>query len=283
LFVSGVVLANASLDIAFHDKHFFLFSVFTMLLIDIKNSNVKIDNKIYNNEYIKMFWVGLMDGQGNIQVNHKRKKSLEYRFIIKLNNLKSNYNMLINIAKTIGGNVWIVNNNKEVIWVIDKKETVINTIDIFVKYPPLTSRLDCQLQFLKVCLKDNSVSNYLNKRHLKYNVQSTIIKNLNKNFTIPYYFPAWLSGFIEAEGCFSIRIKGNHSFSIGQKNDYYLLNSIKNFFNLSNNIGNPYKTFYSVETYKKEILNKIISHCILYPLLGEKSKSLDKFIKVFHK
>jgi hypothetical protein len=105
LFVSGVVLANASLDIAFHDKHFFLFSVFTMLLIDIKNSNVKIDNKIYNNEYIKMFWVGLMDGQGNIQVNHKRKKSLEYRFIIKLNNLKSNYNMLINIAKTIGGNV----------------------------------------------------------------------------------------------------------------------------------------------------------------------------------
>lgn len=42
-----------------------------------------------------------MDGNGNIQININKKK-LEYRFIIKLNSLKSNYNMLISIAKTIG-------------------------------------------------------------------------------------------------------------------------------------------------------------------------------------
>ena len=29
-----------------------------------------------NNEYIKMFWVGLMDGDGSIQVNHWRYQSL---------------------------------------------------------------------------------------------------------------------------------------------------------------------------------------------------------------
>jgi heme/copper-type cytochrome/quinol oxidase subunit 1 len=44
--VTGVVLANAGLDIALHDR-------------------LKKDP-----DYIKKFWVGLMDGDGSIQVNH---------------------------------------------------------------------------------------------------------------------------------------------------------------------------------------------------------------------
>jgi hypothetical protein len=48
-----------------------------------------------------------MDGDGSIQVNHCRKQSLQYRLIIKLSKLKSNYNMLVKIAKVIGGTVRI--------------------------------------------------------------------------------------------------------------------------------------------------------------------------------
>lgn len=77
-------------------------------------ANASYNNDINNlvsfidkNEYIKMFWVGLMDGDGSIQVNHWRKKNLQYRLIIKLSNLESNYNMLILIAKVIGGTVRI--------------------------------------------------------------------------------------------------------------------------------------------------------------------------------
>jgi hypothetical protein len=29
-----------------------------------------VDSKVSSDEYIKMFWVGLMDGDGSIQVNH---------------------------------------------------------------------------------------------------------------------------------------------------------------------------------------------------------------------
>ncbi|AFM82518.1 Dod COI i15 grp IB protein (mitochondrion) [Aspergillus oryzae 100-8] len=179
-----------------------------------------------------------MDGNGNIQINHFRKKSLQYRLIIKLNYNKLNYNMLIEIAKVIG---------------VDEKKKIFNCVEIFEKYSPLTSRLICQLNFLKVCLKDTSVNNYL----------------LNRN----------LNGFIEAKGCFLIRENGNHSFSIKMNDDYYLLNIIKNFFSVSVKIKNPSKTFYLLEIYKKETLNYIISHCKLYPLLGNKSKSLDIFIK----
>lgn len=238
-----------------------------------------------NDEYIKMFWVGLMDGDGSIQVNHWRKKSLQYRLIIKLSYLESNYNMLLKIAKAIGGTVRIVNNNKEVIWVVDKKETIIKIINLFSVYPPLTSRLTCQLEFLQVCLNNDSVIDYLINRKLKYNNQLNIIKQFSLNNVIPSYYPSWLSGFIEAEGCFSVRVNENHSFSIGQNDDFYLLEGIKNFFNLSVMVRNPTryatKNFFVIESYKKETLDRIISHCTNYPLLGAKSQSLDKFIKAF--
>jgi hypothetical protein len=280
--LSGVVLANASLDIAFHDKHLVLFSI-TIILFTLAVNSIKIENKANNAEYIKMFWVGLMDGDGSIQVNHWRMKSLQYRLIIKLSNLESNYNMLLNIARTIGGIVRIVNNKKEVIWVVDKKETILDIINIFSVYPPLTSRLICQLEFLKVCLKNNSVKDYLNNRKLKYNNQLKVIKQFSINNTMPSYFPSWLSGFIEAEGCFSVRISKNHSFSIGQNDDFYLLENIKVFFNLSVMVRNPHKKFFIIESYKKETLYRIINHCTNYPLLGEKNQSLDKLIKAFQK
>jgi len=40
-----------------------------------------VDSKVSSDEYIKMFWVGLMDGDGSIQVNHWLKKSLQYRLV----------------------------------------------------------------------------------------------------------------------------------------------------------------------------------------------------------
>jgi heme/copper-type cytochrome/quinol oxidase subunit 1 len=52
--LSGVVLANASLDIAFHDKHLVLFSMTTILFILIVN-NLKLESKTNNTEYIQMF------------------------------------------------------------------------------------------------------------------------------------------------------------------------------------------------------------------------------------
>lgn len=220
-----------------------------------------------------------MDGDGSIQVNHWRKKYLQYRLIIKLNNLNHNYDMLIKIAKVIGGTVRVVNTNKEVIWVVNKKETVIKIIDIFTFYPPLTSRLICQLKLLKVCLIENSINNYLINRNLKYNDQLNIVKH-NSNYIIPNYFPSWLSGFIEAEGCFTIRASKNHFFSIGHNDDYYIIQAIKTFFSLSVMVRNSNKNFYSIETYKKETLNTIISHCMCYPLLGEKLNSLKNFVKV---
>ena len=296
--LSGVVLANASLDIAFHDTVFIvLFSInilnyfFTLisnkdsLSINVQAINDNLNDLTLNkevfehNEYIKMFWVGLMDGDGSIQVNHWRKQSLQYRLIIKLSNIQSNYNMLVQIAKIIGGTVRVTGKGKDVIWVVNKKEEVEEIIKIYDTYPPLTSNKLCQLAFLKRCLSHTSVETYLLKRDFKYYLQLKIIKYNNNNFKIPSYFKGWLSGFIEAEGCFSVRKFNNHSFSIGQNDDFYLIEAIKLYFEATNKVRNPYGKFYIVEIYKKETLLKIIHHCTNYPLLGEKLESLKKFDK----
>ena len=278
--VSGVILANASLDIAFHDTVSIGSCNMVALLLPLIEKNDY--SKVSDDEYIKMFWVGLMDGDGSIQVNHWRYQSLQYRLVIKLSNIISNYNMLIKIAKVIGGSVRITGKGKDIIWVVNRKETIQEIIRIFDTYPPLTSKKICQLEFLKRCLLENSVDSYLSNRNSKYVNQSVILNSdpfgLEINsFALPNYFKGWLSGFVEAEGCFSIRKSNNHSFSIGQNDDLYLMNAIKQFLGTTNTVRNPHRNFYFLEIYKKETLKKIINHFNNYPLLGEKAESLQKF------
>nr|YP_007507074.1 intronic ORF 1 at intron 9 of cox1 [Ceratocystis cacaofunesta]YP_009704213.1 LAGLIDADG endonuclease [Ceratocystis fimbriata]YP_009710365.1 LAGLIDADG endonuclease [Ceratocystis albifundus]AFO38126.1 intronic ORF 1 at intron 9 of cox1 [Ceratocystis cacaofunesta]QEN73776.1 LAGLIDADG endonuclease [Ceratocystis fimbriata]QFX74867.1 LAGLIDADG endonuclease [Ceratocystis albifundus] len=223
-------------------------------------------------DYIKKFWVGLMDGDGSIQVNHWKEKSLQYRLVIKLKNDILNYEMLNLISKTIGGYVRTV--KQDVIWVVNKKEDIVEILKIFEEYPLLTSKKICQLNFLKTCLTKNSMNYYLKNRNNKFYNQSEILK---APFITPSYFKEWLSGFIEAEGCFSLRKSNAHSFSIGQNDDLYLIEAIKLHFEASNAVRNSYDNFYALEIYKKEVLKRIITHCSNYPLLGEKRISFEKF------
>jgi len=251
--VTGVVLANASLDLALHDR-------------------IKKDP-----HYIYKFWVGLMDGDGSIQVNHWRHKSLQYRLVIKLKYYIENLSMLNLIKYHIGGFVKVIEDDKFIIWVVNDRKQIQRIIEIFVSYPPLTSRLRAQLAFMLECFQQNNVVWYLNARSKKYlNLNLDIVKIDNN------YFNAWLSGFIEAEGCFSIREKSNnHSFSIGQNNDKYILEAIKNHFNIKNEIREIKNKIWFVEIYRKLTLIKIINHCINYPLLGEKILSFTKFRDLF--
>lgn len=303
--LSGVVLANASLDIAFHDtfltdffvlyniKFNLLFKIFIFAAMSVYISAIYtdkykmknlVDTKFYNNysnEYVKRFWVGLMDGKGNIQINHKKRQSLQYRLIIKLPNTKSNYNMLKIIAKVIAGTVLVVNKGVDVIWIANKKQEIEEIIKIFDIYPLLTSKLICQFTFLKKCLIDTSVKTYLLNRNLKYNEQLNII-NSSLNLKTPYYFKEWLSGFIETKGCFSIKkFSNDYYFSIEQNNDYYLIEIIKKYFQSSNHIKKNKNTYF-IQIYKQEVLIKIITHCINYPLLGEKLEVLKKFSQKLH-
>jgi hypothetical protein len=93
--LSGVVLANASLDIAFHDNS--------------KKKLTKENDDKLNIEYVKQFFVGLLEADGTITVGLKNIPGLlqtgRVRIVIALKKNTENIVMLNLIAKYIGGNV----------------------------------------------------------------------------------------------------------------------------------------------------------------------------------
>lgn len=223
--------------------------------------------EVKDQEYIKKFWVGLMDGDGSIQVNHWRKKSLQYRLVINLKNIESNYNMLKIIQDTIGGKVLKINKNI-ITWCVNSRRKVDIIIKIFNVYPPLTHRLQMQLAFLLDCKNHNNINLYLETRNAKYLKERTFI-----DYDKVKYFKEWLSGFIEAEGCFCLRKKGNHSFSLGQLKEKELIEYIRLYLDIQSKIQNPVKDFWLIETYRRSSFLKIKQHLEKYPLLGQKKES----------
>jgi hypothetical protein len=100
--VSGVVLANASLDIAFHDSK-----------LDKLNKDDDYNNKDnkykLKDDYIYPFFVGLLEADGTITTGALAKVSKEQKaricIVISLKRNTENIDMLQIIAKSMCGKV----------------------------------------------------------------------------------------------------------------------------------------------------------------------------------
>lgn len=269
--------------------------------------------------YLLSFWLGLMDGDGSIQVNHWRKRVLQYRIVIKLRNFPENIEMLEKIKKLLGGTVQV---EKEfVLWVENSKKKVLQLLQILHDpYTPLTTRLRCQVIFALLCYHKNDVSWYLANRNLKYLDRLEVVKMQTQRciqllsqkqnaspkdwhlLQIDNYFTksrqseinlgvelksirlgAWISGFIEAEGCFSVRKCGIHIFSISQKDDLYLLEMFQRYFQWTSKIQKRENNLFEIAVSKRATLDRIIHHLDQYPLLGYKGVQFSKFLELLKK
>jgi hypothetical protein len=176
--------------------------------------------------YIEQFFVGLLEGDGTITAD-LNKKSIRIRIVISLDNKPDNEKMLNKIKATIGGKVYIQRKDRYVTWIASNKNDLAKVFSVLAKYPLLTARKQSQLEFAKNCLLEKDIDNFLVNRDNKYYNKNLLLEELS-NKEIPNYFSPWLSGFIEAEGCFSLVFndKGHlrkSAFSIGQNDELHIL------------------------------------------------------------
>jgi hypothetical protein len=307
--LTGVVLSNASLDVAFHDRiiNKEIFNDISLLSFNTvgyfqfrKDSSIppltKERGEENKNNYIEQFFVGLLEGDGTITTNiNSSNKSIRVRIVIALKNENNNHSMLNKIQKIIGGRVVIERQDKYVTWIASNKSDINKVLFILSRYPLLTVRKQCQLEFAKNCLLYKDVDNFmLNRNNMYKNMNDLLVKlNQNKDFKLPLYFNSWLSGFIEAEGNFSLVFneKGylrKSSFNIGQNDELHILNMIKYYFQSENKIikdkkkikfrGNTTDSdYYRLYLYNALSRKLLFEHFEKYPLLGEKKLSYSKF------
>ena len=301
--VTGVVLANSGVDMLVHDKEnsiiltvicicIFTLNKFRFYSLDTKKNlmgDLEEQNVIYFPDFTKLplsylegFVVGLIDGDGSIQVNHWRERILQYRIVIKLKYTYLNYRMLLHFAKifTVGTvNITKVKDKFFVTWAINDQSQLLKFCKILEKYPSLHGHKLLQLEFLKYCITHRNINLYFWKRTFKYCCIDDVIAFKSKeNIVSLPYFEAWLAGFIEAEGCFSIRKESNvGSFSIGQKDHKFIIESIAYFIKTTNKIREPTPKFYFLEVYNKQVLKLIIQFLLNNPLLGQKFANFIQF------
>lgn len=321
--LSGVVLANASLDVAFHDTYFnkdryinhpllynlglliyFILFIYTCLKYYVGTIESKLDNNIAINkiisektdkeltDYIEQFFVGFLEGDGTITVDYLNDSKKRVRIFISINNLENNRFMLDLIVRHIGGRVAIERNNRYVTWYATNRTDLAKVFAILAKYPLLSSRKQCQLDFAKDFINSTRViskEEFHKLRDDKYKNQKTILDFYDKKkLGLPSYFPGWLSGFIDSEGHFKLVKAANNTikssqFIIGQNNEKHLLKAILTYFNLENKTISTSTNKEGVIHYKiylggKNFRNLLASHFNYYPLLGDKKTKYKEWI-----
>lgn len=206
-------------------------------------SSPEASQRLNTGNLIYAYLVGLYEADGWFSVT-KKGKYLMYELGIELS--IRDIQLIYKIKNLLGvGTVYFRKSNhrpETVIVRVRNKDHLINIIlPIFDKYPFISNKQYDYLRFKDALTQGLIYSEDLSLRTLNeipLNSLETII-NLN-------YFPAWLVGFIEGEGCFSIYKPAIDnslvaSFDISQTNGEILILAINKYLSLNKSVK-PDKT-----------------------------------------
>jgi hypothetical protein len=181
------------------------------------------------------YLVGLFEGDGFFSIT-KKGKYLTYELGIELS--IKDVQLIYKIKKLLGIGVVNFRKRNEIemvsLRIRDKNHLINIIIPIFDKYPMFSNKQYDYLRF-KTILS----SSIIYAKDLPEYTRSKIDINSVESIINKSYFSAWLVGFIEAEGCFSIyKLNKNNdylvgSFDIAQKDGHILISAISKYLSIS--------------------------------------------------
>jgi hypothetical protein len=198
------------------------------------NSSTVIDSKNKNFLYYA-YLVGLFEGDGFFSIT-KKGKYLTYELGIELS--IRDVQLIYKIKSLLGVGVVSFRKKKEMemvsLRIRDKNHLKKFIIPIFNKYPMFSNKQYDYLRFRHALLSDVIYSEDLPE----YTRSSKPINSIESIISTSY-FSAWLVGFIEAEGCFSVYILYKDmnylvaSFDVAQKDGDILISAVRKYLSFS--------------------------------------------------
>lgn len=187
--------------------------------------------RLHAGDLIYGYLVGLFEGDGFFVIT-KKGKYLTYELGIELS--IKDVQLIYKIKAILGIGIVSFRKRGEIemvsLRIRDKDQLKNFIIPMFDKYPMFSNKQYDYLRF-KSCL----LSGIIHHKDLPEYTRSSEPLNSIESILDKDYFPAWLVGFIEAEGCFSVyKLKIDSgflvaSFDIAQKDGYILISAIRKY------------------------------------------------------
>jgi len=202
-----------------------------------KNDYFKAIQRLHAGDLVFAYLVGLIEGDGWFSVT-KNGKYIKYEFGIEMN--IRDIQLIYKIKEILGVGTIDIREIKEIKMVLyrirNKSHLKCILLPILDKYPMFSNKQYDYLIFKELLLREVNLYKDLPDYIRPIEPLNSIETILNKP-----YFQAWLIGFIEAEGCFSLYkpTKDNSkvaSFEIAQTNGSILIEAIKKNLYVTSNV-----------------------------------------------
>lgn len=230
----------------------FAYDLFLMLIIYVKIAmtrgksagvrsvhTTKASQRLHAGDLVYAYIVGLFEGDGYFSIS-KKGEYLTYELGIELS--IKDVQLIYKIKKLLGVGLVSFRNRNGIemvaIKIRNKSHLKEFIIPIFDKYPMFSCKQHDYIRF-KSALTCNIIYSKDLPQYFRYKNES--INSIDSIINAPY-FSAWLIGFIEAEGCFSIyKLEKNKdflvaSFDIAQKKEETLIVAIRKYLSFSTTV-----------------------------------------------
>ncbi len=205
--------------------------------VSVSVSDLEASQRLHARDLNYAYLVGLFEGDGYFSIS-KKGQYLTYELGIEVS--IRDVQLIYKVKNLLGVGIISFREKNGIklvgLRIRNKNHLKEYIFPIFDKYPMFSNKQYDYLRF-RSCL----LSNFIYYENLPIYVKSNKCLNNIKTIIESHYFSAWLVGFIEAEGCFSIyKLNTNGdmvaSFYISQTEGYILISAIQKYLSLGTSI-----------------------------------------------